>query len=633
MFRAINDDVKSLLSQAPNPKKEVFPLEMACDFYFEAKTFISLEDNKKLYDYYLDLNQVATTIADYHLKNNRPEAASYMTKHAAADTHMASLCEQLIDKPDDLDALKERAKLYFQQAKWALAIRDFENLLTLIKDDVIQKKLDEAKENLKKENFYHLIESGKIEDERKDKNNFESALAQLNQAIQLYPKDIIGYLERGRLYLNNEKYDLAIQDFNIVLTVQPKNATALLDRSLCYLHQKKYKKTIRECNRMEKSLDWGQLLVCQITRGHAYYYQRQYVEACRDYNEVLLKIPSHKEVNKALNCISKNLRRANFNYQTQTTQNELINLAYEYLNHGQWTSAINHFNLVIKSFPDHLDLYIKRGEAYLKNNQFGKAIEDFSTVLKKRFYDPELFAKRGEAYLKNNQFEAAVEDFNSVLKNLPFHLNALKMKVKALILSSQWNNDNKLNQIISSLNKIQRSDDKDFDLMLLNYYREIRMSKNVSHALGDKLEKIIKSKSRLNLIEKYNIKIPHIFNSAIAEYRLEDLESREIIKNPTTLRDHLVNYNHQREIRASRDNSSFHSFFARISGMSAEIKISSAEKVIQAIDGNKVSFTSEELRALQRDGLGNIMNQYGQGFLKEHFHTIKNDLFSLHRDK
>jgi len=54
--------------------------------------------------------------------------------------------------------------------------------------------------------------------------NFDLAIADLNEAIRLNPKDAISYTFRGVAYLMKKNYDRAIADFEAALRIDPNDA-------------------------------------------------------------------------------------------------------------------------------------------------------------------------------------------------------------------------------------------------------------------------------------------------------------------------------------------------------------------------------------------------------------------------
>ena len=81
---------------------------------------------------------------------------------------------------------------------------------------------------------------------------YDLAIADYNQAIQLNPKDAEAYNNRGGVYLKQGKYDLAIAEFNQAIQLNPKYAKAYYNRGLTYKNKRNMEKAISD---FEKAAD------------------------------------------------------------------------------------------------------------------------------------------------------------------------------------------------------------------------------------------------------------------------------------------------------------------------------------------------------------------------------------------
>lgn len=87
-----------------------------------------------------------------------------------------------------------------------------------------------------------------------DQGRLEEALWQYNQAISMNPNLILGYSNRGGLYLKNESWEMAIADFNHILTIDPNNAFAYFSLGKAYLAKKAYAKALVN---IQKAMELG----------------------------------------------------------------------------------------------------------------------------------------------------------------------------------------------------------------------------------------------------------------------------------------------------------------------------------------------------------------------------------------
>ncbi|MCH2051341.1 MAG: tetratricopeptide repeat-containing serine protease family protein [Trichodesmium sp. ALOHA_ZT_67] len=116
-----------------------------------------------------------------------------------------------------------------------------------------------------------------------DREEFEQAIADLNQAIQLNPKYAEAYYNRGIVYLKQGKYDLALADYNQAIQLNPKDAEAYNNRGGVYLKQGKYDLAIAEFNQAIQLNP--KLAAPYYSRGLTNKYQRNMEKAISDFEK------------------------------------------------------------------------------------------------------------------------------------------------------------------------------------------------------------------------------------------------------------------------------------------------------------------------------------------------------------
>ncbi len=72
------------------------------------------------------------------------------------------------------------------------------------------------------------------------KQDYEGAIADYNQALQINPNDPDNYFRRGIAFRQKEDYQEALRDFNQVIHLSPKNTSAYLNRGLVRISLKDY---------------------------------------------------------------------------------------------------------------------------------------------------------------------------------------------------------------------------------------------------------------------------------------------------------------------------------------------------------------------------------------------------------
>lgn len=84
--------------------------------------------------------------------------------------------------------------------------------------------------------------------------DYRGAISDLNKSIELHPKDMFYYLDRGLCYHKLNNYDLAILDFNKAIELNPKNGSIYSCRAISELQLNQKEKA---CSDFSKAGELG----------------------------------------------------------------------------------------------------------------------------------------------------------------------------------------------------------------------------------------------------------------------------------------------------------------------------------------------------------------------------------------
>ena len=132
-----------------------------------------------------------------------------------------------------------------------------------------------------------------------DKNDFDSAIIELSEAIKIDPNYIYAYWLRGNAYIDKKKYDLSIKDYNDAIRLDPKNSTVYVNRGLAYYLKGDYDRAIVDMNegiRLSPNAGWQYTL-----RGNLYRDKGDSVRAIVDYKEAIRLTTNPKTVTDYIN--------------------------------------------------------------------------------------------------------------------------------------------------------------------------------------------------------------------------------------------------------------------------------------------------------------------------------------------
>lgn len=191
------------------------------------------------------------------------------------------------------------------------------------------------------------------------RDNKEETLLKLQKSIKpesgLASDFAPAYLQRGKIYAGQEKYDLAILDFTYII-----NAKLNLDEAY-------------------------------FERGKAYVHKRDYQMAADDLT-IAVNTPPQKE-------------------------KEFYYLGWAFYGRSLYDEAISYADKAISLKQDYGAAYDLRGLARSGKNEYELAIQDYTRAIElSKDNSPSLYLKRGAAYEKSGNKSAAIEDFRKVLE-------------------------------------------------------------------------------------------------------------------------------------------------------------------------------------------------------------------------
>jgi len=233
------------------------------------------------------------------------------------------------------------------------------------------------------------------------KDLYDEAIREYNEAIRLDSKYALAYVSRGNVYLMKNQYDDAIMDLSEAIRLDPKYALAYANRGNVYRVKNQYDDAIRDLTEAIR-LD-SKNASAYARRGDVYRLKDQYDDAIRD-------------LTKAIKLDSKYA----FAYASR---------GETYRMKGQYDDAIRDLTEAIGLNPKDVFAYTFRGETYRMKSQYDDAIKDLSEAIR---LDPKYasaYARRGQAYRQLGNRDQAIRDFENALALNP-DLDWVKKELK-----------------------------------------------------------------------------------------------------------------------------------------------------------------------------------------------------------
>jgi len=251
---------------------------------------------------------------------------------------------------------------------------------------------------------------GNMAVEYSKEKNYEKALYHYNKLLELNPRYIKGYDERGILQATFGKYDLAMRDFNAAIALDPGFASAYRNRGLLWGKKGRIDRAIEDYTtaiRLEPDSAKP-----YFNRADSYMLQGRFNEAIADLTKAI-GLPKSMELHRAIHQAYHSRGRA-------------------YIQIGRYDLALNDLSKVIELKGPHPDAYNNRAIVYHKLGRDELAIADCTRAVALDPAYTTAYVIRGISLERMKRYEAAVEDFDRALSLNPKVKEAYTGKAIAL---------------------------------------------------------------------------------------------------------------------------------------------------------------------------------------------------------
>ena len=302
----------------------------------------------------------------------------------------------------------DRAAAYYNRAMSYLDKEEYDRALADIDEAIAFNSKDADSYNLRGQAHF-------------GKKEFHVAIKDFDKAIALNKKDLTFFFNRGLSLIETGDLNRAIADFNAALKLDPKDVDSLNERGRVYLEMSDNDRAIAE---FDKALAIKPDNPAPVyNRGLAYYREGNYKAALRDFDHAVRLDPKDGESHLQRSAALSSLRKLDEAYAAAQKAVELLPGESDAYNMRCWTLALKkQFNAALKDCDRAVELSASsfaarhsRGVVYRELKRYDEALRDFNKAIEE---DPSQllnFADRGKTFEAMGVRGKALADYKTAL--------------------------------------------------------------------------------------------------------------------------------------------------------------------------------------------------------------------------
>ena len=308
---------------------------------------------------------------------------------------------------------------------------DFEKM-----NEDVQKASKERKEEEEKKKKEEEEKREKEEEEKKKKEE-EDKYNAMNDDEK---KDVDDHKKadeikaKGNEEYKKKNYDGAIKYYEEAIKIYPKEMIYYLNSAKCYLEKKDYDKAIELCKHVcENSYDFSRRATAFGIIGYAYRAQNKLDEALKAFGDSQMEKndPRIKEVEKeTLKLKQKQEAEAYINPEIAEEENKKANDLYK---EGKFPQALKVYDEAIKRNPKVPKYYTNRAQCYIKLMEFYQAIKDCENAIKIEPKTLKAYQKKANCHFITKEYHKVLQTIDEGLKLFPDDTELKQMKEKTII--------------------------------------------------------------------------------------------------------------------------------------------------------------------------------------------------------
>lgn len=256
-------------------------------------------------------------------------------------------------------------------------------------------------------------------------HNYDSALVDLNKAVELAPQNDAWYNRRGNLYADIGEHEKALEDYTRAIALSPEIAVYYANRGSSYYNLDKLDLAIADftqCIKLEP--DNAENF---NSRGVIYHEAERYENAIADYSRAIALAPkialyylnraqSYGRLDKLDEALEEAGRAIAMDSSNADNYNHRGNIYYDA---QRYPEALEDYSRAVELNPQRALFYSNRALAHRKLKRLSEALSDYGVALQFEPENPKHYNGRGHIYYDLDDHEKAVADYGRAAELSP----------------------------------------------------------------------------------------------------------------------------------------------------------------------------------------------------------------------
>ncbi|MBW4633053.1 MAG: tetratricopeptide repeat protein [Iphinoe sp. HA4291-MV1] len=246
----------------------------------------------------------------------------------------------------------------------------------------------------------------KLGDECFEKEQYNTAIENYNQALKLNSKDSESYYKRGLARYRLGDCEGAIADYIQAIQINPYYGKVYNKIGLARYQLGDYEGAIADYTQAIKMNPND--AVAYRNRADIRYHLGDYEGAIEDYNQAIKINPNSSNLGDSKKAIEL------FSQSLEMNPNDVVgykNRGNSRFDLGDYQGAIEDYTQVIQMNPNDIDAYYNRGHARYELGDYEGAIEDYTQVITINPNDADAYYNRGQARYNLGDKQGVIDDF------------------------------------------------------------------------------------------------------------------------------------------------------------------------------------------------------------------------------